>query len=612
MQEDQIQQDQTQTIRIEIQAPVPYEQSLLWTLHREYYQQQGLQAFLRHEVPYNISSNPCLAGNALRLLLAAENVQNKAAPAETVHVLEIGAGLGIFASNFLQALTEMAPGLELCYWLSDYSAAGLQALAEHPAFAPWCRSGRLRLCLIDGRDPGQARDLEDRPLELPGFSLILANYVFSTLPTAVLLRQQDQWLSQQTRLEWLPLGPEPEVAALEAFAAQLAGQLRGYRLVDRVSPSQESYPMFQALQQAQEQVATQLEAGLLPAGDFSDWLSESLATAWAAALQRDPDDGLRQTVVSLLSEPLLSRNSYPPEQLHESHSFAATTAAEIFADPLHRQAVESLTNGWPLVSLGYSPTGLEALSALLGLCRPGGLLLLSDKAYADTGWMRGLQPEMASRHGQSLAHPVNFPLFEACLGLQGKASLRTTDPAQALHSLLVCHGPELPQPVAGQFIADFIDYPRNEISHALLEGGHALMQLERLEQAQRCLQRALGYRPADGTLQYLSAVCLLNQERYTEALEVLERPHDDLFGLFNREILQAESYRLTGRPELALPLYRASLRHGENSQTYYNLALCQLELAQRQDAVTSLQQAAGLDPDDSEIQELLAALDASD
>ncbi|MEZ0373848.1 MAG: hypothetical protein ACAI44_32455, partial [Candidatus Sericytochromatia bacterium] len=90
MQEDQIQQDQTQTIRIEIQAPVPYEQSLLWTLHREYYQQQGLQAFLRQEVPYNISSNPCLAGNALRLLLAAENVQKKAAPAETVHVLEIG------------------------------------------------------------------------------------------------------------------------------------------------------------------------------------------------------------------------------------------------------------------------------------------------------------------------------------------------------------------------------------------------------------------------------------------------------------------------------------------------------------------------------------------
>jgi tetratricopeptide (TPR) repeat protein len=165
----------------------------------------------------------------------------------------------------------------------------------------------------------------------------------------------------------------------------------------------------------------------------------------------------------------------------------------------------------------------------------------------------------------------------------------------------------MPPAVQAQFRQDFVDYPRNEISHALLEGGHALMQQERLEAAERCLRRALNYRPGDGTLQYLQAVCLLNQQRYGEALAVLNRSHDDLFGLLNREILLAESLRLTGQPEAAVPWYLASLRHGENSQTWYNLALCRLELDQRDEALVALQRAAVLDPEDAEIQDLIEA-----
>lgn len=596
----------TPCIRIQIQANVPYEQSLLWTLHRDYYQQQGLDAFLRQEVPYNISSNPCLAAQTLRLLQATQ-------PDQTLHVLEIGAGLGIFAYNFLQELTTRTPERELCYWLSDYSLPGLRQLAAQPAFAAWIASGRLRLCLIDGENPQQAWDLDGQVLPLPtdGFALIVANYVFSTLPTAVLLRQQGQWLRQLTRLEWLPLGEAPDPAELSAFGGMLATRLRQYRLVDHLDPTQASYPMFQALQAAQDQVADQL-TGLTPGSDpdafqqdFGDWLAGQLSSAWAGFLQTDPVQALQDNVEQLLIVPLLRNSQPPPEQIHESHSFAPVSSTGLFADESHLQAIAALTADWPLMSLGYSAPGLAALEGLLELTRPQGLILLNDKAYADSSWMQGLQPEHATRHGQSLAHPVNFPLFAAVMTQKGLVCRATTDPAQALHSLLICKDSAWPPAVAERFQSDFVDYPRNEISHALLEGGHALMQAERLEQAERCLQRALSYRPGDATLQYLTAVCLLNQERYPEALALLKRPHDDLFGLFNREILQAEIYRLTGQPEQALPCYQASLRHGENSQTYYNLALCQLELGQEQAARVSLERARELDPADPEIQALL-------
>lgn len=605
-QEAEDQNRQAGGLRIEIESWVPYEQSLLWRLHRDYYQQQGLQAFLSQDVPYNVSSNPCLARQLVRLMLAS--LPDPLPP--ELPVLELGAGLGVFAYNFLLALEQEAPELapRVCYWLSDYAAESLQELARHPAFADFCARGRLRLCLIDSEQPHLASDLAGEPISLPesGFRLVVANYVFSTLPTAVLLKQGDRWLRQSTRLDWEPLGPDPEPGQVRGFCVAIAQQLRGYRLADSVAADHPSRPLMVALQQAQDSVADALETDALPTGEFRAWLEEALAQAWAVNLGTENWQGLLGTLRELITGPLLRRESYPPDQIQAEDRFEP--AEQLFASELHHQALESLTADWPLATAGYSPASLKALGELVKLTCPEGLVVFNDKAYAGPEWMRGAEPERATRHGQSLAHPVNFPLFEAVMALQGIAACRTSDPAQALHSLMIYCGSELPPALRQRFEQDFVITPGNELSHALLEGGHALMQTERIEQAARCLQRALSFRPGDGTLQYLAAVCLLNLTQYDRALALLEAPHDDLFGLFNREILLAEIHRLSGRPAEALPYYLASLRHGENSQTYYNLALCQLELDQPDEARHALLQAATLDPDDEEIEALLASL----
>lgn len=608
------------TIRIEIEAETAYEQSLLWTLHRDYYQQAGLEAFLKQEVPYNISSNPCLASQAVQLLLASLPAQQAAQLPNRISILELGAGSGIFAYNFLTTLNQQAPELlpQIDYWLSDYAPSTLKALAAHPAFKPWLDQGVLRLACIDGEQPQLAQDLSGQTVDMPesGFQLIIANYFFSTLPTAVLMKQQsqeqEQWLHQTTRLDWLPLGEQPTPDQITAFCAQIAKELRAYRLLDHIGPDHPQHNMFRALQQAQDSVADTLDSQLPPLDqDFRSWLEESLAQTWAQALGVENGQNLLATVSALLTTPLFKQQNYLRDQVRPEHRFSPVKPDELFGSELHRQAIDSLISGWPQASLGYSAVGLETLSAMVKLTCPQGIVLVSDKAYASAEWMRGLNPESATRHGQSLAHPVNFPLFEAFMQVQGLSVCRTQDPAQALHSLMVYYGSEIPTKLTETFTQDFIDYPRNELSHSLLEGGHALMQAERLEEASRSLQRALNYRPSDGTLQYLLAVCLLNQERYSEAVQWLEKPHDDLYGLFNREILLAESWRLGGHPERALDAYRASLRHGENSQTYYNLALCQIELGQTAQARESLQRAATLDPNDTDIETLLADLPGS-
>ncbi|MBF2054953.1 MAG: tetratricopeptide repeat protein [Candidatus Sericytochromatia bacterium] len=599
----------------------PYESALIWQQHRQYYQREGAAVFLKQEVPFNISSNPCLARQIVRLLLARPAAAAKAQ--NSLQILELGAGLGLLALNMLEALAELAPDQPVTYWLSDFSLPGLQQLAAHPAFAQRVTAGQLQIVCLDGQNPQQAIDLSGQPLEWPadGFDLVLANYFYSTLPTAVLLKQGEDWLRQHSQLRWYPLGFDPEAdadtqtdpEALALFCQGLAESLGAYDLSASLPPEHPQRPAFEALFAAQQQVATALLAlqpGDLPdGGDLRAWLQQALATAWSAALQQAELSALQAGLLhQLLLEPLLTRPDYPPEQLHESQRFVREAPAAIFASPAHEALVKDLVADWSLASVGYSAAGLHSLSLLLERCASGGLLLLNDKAYPDAGWMQGLRPESATRHGQSLAHPVNFPLFAALATFAGVCSLSTSAPENALHSLLICKTAEMPQALQACFETDFIVHPGNEISHALLEGGHALMQQGQTEAALRSFSRALRYRPQDGTLQYFAAVCHLNQTRYPEALALLQARHDDVFGLLNRAILLAESYRLLEQFAEALPHYQVALSYGANAQTLYNLALCQLALQQPAEAREALLQAAALDPDDAEIQELLASL----
>ncbi|MGV3523780.1 MAG: SAM-dependent methyltransferase [Candidatus Sericytochromatia bacterium] len=605
-------------MQIEIQAPVPYESSLLWELHRRYYQESGAEVFFRQEVPYNISSNPCYARQAVHLFLASLSPE-AAADTSALQILEVGAGLGVFALNFLAALEAEAPGLlpRVRYLLSDYSRPTLEALAAHEAFGGWMERGLLEIVLLDGERPREYQTLDAQHHVLPAdFQLVMANYVLSTLPTAVLSRQPQGWFQQHTSLVWLPLGEAPEPALQQAYQQQLAQRLRQFNLLGALAEDHPQRALFAALHQAQLAVATQLEAALLPHNtELLSWLSAQLQAAWSVAWGQSVPAALLHTLQAAVIQPLLLKPSYPPAELFTDHRFRAEAPDLLFADTLHQQAAEALTADMPLATLSYPRLGLQAVEQLCTQVRPGGLLLISDKAYADKRWLQGARAEEATRHGESLAHPVNFLLLEAVLRARGYGVARTQDEAFALHSLLIAV-PEVLKPsentlspaVATCFEQHFVLHPGNELSHALLEGGHALLRQESLEQALRALQKALRYRPGDGTLQYLVAVCLLNQERYADAIGLLQQPHDDVFGLLNREILLAEAYRLTGQDAEAVNHYRASLRYGENSQTYYNLALSLLELQAEDAAREALHAAAVLDPDDPDIQGLLSEI----
>lgn len=609
---------------IQIQAPTPYEQSQLWEQHREAYQVGGT-AILQQDVPYNISSNPCLARQLLQLF------RNRAelAPDGALAVLELGGGLGILALNFLRALEQEEPELlaRTQYWLSDYALSTLQELAQHPAYQHWLERGQLKLVWLDGLQPEAPHDLEGQAVDLPpgGFQLIHAQYFFSTLPTAVIFQQGGQWYRQTLALNWWPLGTEPTAEHLEIFLAPLSEHLRQFCLLERLAGqlSAEQHELFEALQVAQEQLADYLcqseaRASLLEQPmELGTWLLDQLMPLWQGeceqrALAVAAQPSLRASAEMLLIRPLLYRRHHAPEQVEERYAFEPVAATELFATESEQVLVTTLLAERPLTTVTYAPMALRCLERLRSLLSPGGSLCFGDKGYAGLAAAPLAQPERGSRHGGTLAQRVNFPLFAAQLQHLGFVTAYSEAEANALQMLGAIRG-EGSEAECGLavFQSAFLEQAPNEISHALLEGGHALLRQENLEAALRLLLRALAYRPEDGTLQYLVALIYLNQEAYTQAIEILERSHDDVFGLLNRAVLLAEAYRLTGQYRKALPLYRDSLKFGDNALTHYQEALCCLELGKQDEARRALQMALALDPENTEVQTQLDLLSAA-
>lgn len=591
-------------MKIALQSQVPYEEALIWQQHQAYYQQQGLGVFFKQEVPSNISSNPCYARQVAQLFVDSLPTPRP----DKLQVLEIAAGAGGFAYNFLTALEHIAPDVaaHTVYWLSDSVESSVTALAQQPVFQGWLAAGRLRLLPLDASQPEQLTALQAEAVAeagAEGFALVLANYFFSVLPTAVLHRQGDAWFQQLLTLHALPVGPDPSEAEQQAFATQLAEALRQDQLLASLPVEHPQYAWFAALHQAQLQVAHELERGQdwLLAVDLAQWLQASLSEAWAAALQLPATadlQALTETVRALVVDPLLRARPWSWEQLLQQPSFADLAFDNLPVD--HQQALLQLTAELPLATLAYSKLSLQTLDGLLKLCAPAGLLLISDKAYPDSSWMRGLRPEPVVQHGGTLSHAVNFPLFASWLQQQGLGCLRTADPSFALQTLLV--STELTAAVKQTFQQHFVTAPAHEWSHALLEGGHALLQQQNSEAALRSFLKALQFRPSDATLQYLAALCYLEQQRYPEAQNLLEQPHDDIYGLLNRSVLLAECYRLGGQTELAIGAYQAALAYGEDSLTHYQLALC-LQACEEWDlARQHLERAAELNPEDPEIQ----------
>ncbi len=173
-----------------LETPRRLSESGLWALNERFYSEIGPDAW--DQVPEHVSTGAWSARVQADLALAF--LQDLAADgllsAEvTVTVLEVGCGTGRFAYRFYRALSELLATSRLTHiavsWVfTDLVGANLDVARNHEQFVPAVESGRVAFV------PWDVTSTEP-PVEVTGPIIVLANYMFDSVPSDAYLSCED-------------------------------------------------------------------------------------------------------------------------------------------------------------------------------------------------------------------------------------------------------------------------------------------------------------------------------------------------------------------------------------------------------------------------------------
>ena len=191
-----------------IEANQRLSQSQLWTLQRQFFEQEGIQAWNTGKVPHYVTSNPFIA-NAygqialafLRDWLAAQPTTSSLDSSRPIYILELGAGSGRFAYHFLkqffaQPLHPLLQTLSVKYVMTDFAAHNLEFWQAHPALQPYIEEGVLDFAQFDIQTQApiqlfhSGNHLTAETLANP--LIVLANYFFDSIPQDLFALQSGQ------------------------------------------------------------------------------------------------------------------------------------------------------------------------------------------------------------------------------------------------------------------------------------------------------------------------------------------------------------------------------------------------------------------------------------
>lgn len=169
--------------------------SRLWSWQRQYFEEQGVEAWRRSIVPHYVTSNPFMAQAYARVVfgylrdLVRESRLGFDA-SRPLHVLELGAGSGRFTYHFLKKFVPMLQRSALSHLrvrvvMSDFSARNIAFWKQHPMLQDYVSQGWLDFAQVDASDPQDIvlqHSGDVLSAAQPGNPLVvIANYVFDSI-----------------------------------------------------------------------------------------------------------------------------------------------------------------------------------------------------------------------------------------------------------------------------------------------------------------------------------------------------------------------------------------------------------------------------------------------
>jgi tetratricopeptide (TPR) repeat protein len=169
-----------------------FSQSALWRMQREYFDKEGINAWV-NQVPFYITSNPFIANSYAQLVISFIRDWTKKHPDSKNHpfyIMELGTGSGRFSYYFVKTLQDLLARMDMadiktCYVMSDFTKHNMQYWEEHTALKPFVDKGLIDFAIFDmeaerpitlvKQNVRLGPDLLVNPLT------VFANYIFDTV-----------------------------------------------------------------------------------------------------------------------------------------------------------------------------------------------------------------------------------------------------------------------------------------------------------------------------------------------------------------------------------------------------------------------------------------------
>ena len=175
-----------------IDPPKSLSQSLLWQFQRDFFDQQGIEAW-QNQVPFYVTSNPYIAHSYATMsiqFIRDYTLKHPESKADTFYLIELGTGPGCFSFLMLKQIMRMRDRLgmqdiKICYVMSDFTQSNLAFWQSNPSLTPFVEAGVLDFAIFNMETDHQIhlvqRNIDLNQQQSANPWLVFANYIFDTV-----------------------------------------------------------------------------------------------------------------------------------------------------------------------------------------------------------------------------------------------------------------------------------------------------------------------------------------------------------------------------------------------------------------------------------------------
>ena len=168
--------------------------SMLWDLQKDFFANQGPEAWIKGIVPQYITTNPYIANLYAKTIFGYCRdyiTRNDIDKNSTIYIMELAAGVGRFTYTFLKRYLHLIEnsslkGLKFKYIVTDFSEKNIEYWQNHSFLKQYFDSGILDCATFDISQDEQLKLRNSGEILCPGNLksplILIANYTFDSLP----------------------------------------------------------------------------------------------------------------------------------------------------------------------------------------------------------------------------------------------------------------------------------------------------------------------------------------------------------------------------------------------------------------------------------------------